>query len=231
MTLKLNKQEQPMPPKPEPPIVQFRFLVCMVTVFALCVLGLIYKTVDDKYALEMLKIQTAAAPATVPADSARAAPPGGVAAQAENVNTAQLVMVVESYVLAQNAARAQERKSLLSGAEIAAFINGLVDTKALTKEAAGAAKELSRDVLKAGLEVTVDTIKKITSKLLGSDDKPEAKDGSKASAMLGGVNINVACAAPPAARTTVSASASASAKASASASASASAPASHCPAA
>jgi hypothetical protein len=193
-----EKQKDPLPWN-EHAVRQFQVIIRLIMVFAALTLVLIGWTAYGKYRIEDRKLEleekrnkdrTAGTPGASSATNELHAP-----VQADGLTREQSLAIIEKFVIAESTARVRQGKSPgVPFSAITSLIDTLQGTVGLTKEAGAAVNEMRRDLFKAGIDVGVDTVKKITAKLL--EGKPEEKPAVKARETAGlqnNLNVSLSC--------------------------------------
>lgn len=201
-----------IPPRKRPPTEtwesraqrNFHIICALIFGFMIGVLLLIFSGLYLRYRLEVLKIEranngspafiaaTRKSPAAPEPRNTEPLPEGGN--HTEKWSSEKTVELVEGFVTGQSKARETDGKSAaVPLSEVLKFIDGLLGSNTLTSEAVQTISQVRKKLVDAGIDVGVDTIKKITGKLFEKKEKLADKDSGVAGS-LSNLHVNISCA-------------------------------------
>jgi hypothetical protein len=175
----------------------YYLLLTSILIFVCLVLWIIYKHMVLNYDLEKQRLQQADRTGITAPASSSSGGSSNTHADTQNgrASAENTLEFIERFVIAESNKRQSEgRGSLVPKSLIDSLINALIGSGGLTEEAKNTVSDLRKELTKAASEVGVDTIKKITTKLLES--KPTEKKQDKAqenAAFQNNLNINLSC--------------------------------------
>jgi uncharacterized membrane protein YciS (DUF1049 family) len=175
---------------------QFRSILSLLFFFALSVLILIAWAVWLKYSLELKKIEHQRAAPNLTRSLETQSQMSENNGESQRWSPERTARYIDDYLTVQaGSGETKGETAKISRSKFLDFLSSLEASGVLSAEATGAVRQLHSKLIDAGIDITVDTIKKFTSSIFGSHDK--ADSNLKASGMLSSLAVNVACTAHP----------------------------------